>query len=209
MTSDSLDSLDPLDPLEPPAGAAALLFDCDGTLVDTLSLYRICWRQVFGKHGFEMADDWFAERAGLTVHKFVREAFPSDADAAVQAILDEGMTLFMDSIHMIEPLDHVVDVARRYQGRLPLAVVSSGIAPAVYKTLAAVEIADLFDLILTLADVKESKPAPDGYLLAVERLGVAAADCVAYEDSHTGIDAAIAAGIGTVFDVRTCERVTH
>ncbi|MFM7064735.1 MAG: HAD hydrolase-like protein, partial [Actinomycetes bacterium] len=60
----------PTDPsrLDPPADAAALLFDCDGTLIDTLSLYRVCWRQTFGRYGFEMADDWFAEMAGHHVH---------------------------------------------------------------------------------------------------------------------------------------------
>ena len=48
--------------MDPPAGTEALLFDCDGTLVDTVGLYRICWRQVFGRHGFDMSDEWFDSR---------------------------------------------------------------------------------------------------------------------------------------------------
>ncbi len=188
--------------LGPPADAAALLFDCDGTLVDSLSLYRICWRQVYGRAGFEMADEWFDTRVGLTVHKFVRAALPEADEATLARVQDEGMNMFMDSIHLIEPLEHVVDVARQYHGRLPMAVVSSGIAPAVHKSLAAVGITDLFDFVVTLESVQESKPAPDGYLHAIARLGVPASRCVAYEDSRDGIASALAAGVGTVFDVR-------
>jgi beta-phosphoglucomutase-like phosphatase (HAD superfamily) len=189
-------------PLEPPPGTQALLFDCDGTLVDTLSLYRVCWRQVFGRHGFEMSDAWFEEHAGTHVYDFVEAAFPLADRALRTEIIDEGMALFMASIHLVEPLEQVVAVARAHQGRLPLAVVSSGPDSAVRETLAAVGITDLFDVVLTLADVAEGKPAPDGYLQAMARLGVDPARCVAYEDSSTGMAAARAAGIPVVVDVR-------
>ena len=99
--------------MEPPAGTQALLFDCDGTLVDTLSLYRVCWRQVYGRHGFDMADDWFYERVGLSVRPFVREAFPNASEEVLDGIQHEGMTMFMNSTHLLELNDHVVEVARR------------------------------------------------------------------------------------------------
>ena len=188
--------------MDPPAGTEALLFDCDGTLVDTLSLYRVCWRQVFGRHGFEMSDGWFEQNAGTHVYDFVEAAFPSADPGLRTAIIDEGMTMFMASIHLVEPLEQVVAVARAYHGRLPLAVVSSGPDAAVRESLAAVGITELFDVVLTLADVAEGKPAPDGYLQAMALLGADAARCVAYEDSSTGIAAARAAGIPTVVDVR-------
>lgn len=188
--------------MDPPDGTQALLFDCDGTLVDSLSLYRVCWRQVFGRHGFEMADDWFAHHAGNDVHAFVRQAFPDASEDARTAIIDEGMALFMASTHLIEPLEHVVEVARAHHGRIPMAVVSSGLGHAVRESLDAVGITGLFDVILTLDDVEAGKPAPDGYLRAIELLGVDAAHCVAYEDSATGIDSARAAGVPTVVDVR-------
>ena len=189
-------------PLEPPPGTEALLFDCDGTLVDTLSLYRVCWRQVFGRHGFEMSDDWFADRAGKHVHAFVAEAFPEASDDLRSAITDEGMGLFMASTHLLEPLEHVVAIARAHHGRVPMAVVSSGLGHAVRESLDAVGITGLFDVVITLDEVPTGKPAPDGYLRAAELLGVDPARCVAYEDSHTGVAAARAAGIPTVVDVR-------
>lgn len=188
--------------MDPPAGTEALLFDCDGTLVDTLSLYRICWRQVFGRHGFEMSDAWFEQNAGTHVYDFVEAAFPSADPGLRTVIIDEGMAMFMASVHLVEPLEQVVAVARAHHGHLPLAVVSSGPDAAVRESLAAVGITDLFDVVLTLADVAEGKPAPDGYLQAMALLGADPTRCVAYEDSSTGIAAARAAGISTVVDVR-------
>ncbi len=188
--------------VELPEGTQALLFDCDGTLVDTLSLYRVCWRQVFGRHGFDMSDEWFARFAGDHVHAFVTAAFP-DADPGTRAdITEEGMAMFMASTHLVEPLEHVVDIARAHHGRLPMAVVSSGPGEAVRESLAAVGITELFDFVLTLDDVRAGKPDPDGYRQAIDRLGVDPEHCVAFEDSAPGMAAARAAGISTVVDVR-------
>lgn len=194
---------EPSDGIEPPVDAAALLFDCDGTLVDTLGLYRICWRQVYGRHGFEMSDEWFEARVGLSVQPFVHAALPDADDAEVARVADEGVGLFLESTHLLEPLEHVVDVARRHHGRIPLAVVSGGRRDAVLRSLDAAGIGDLFDPIVTLADIEHGKPAPDAYLRALDRLGVAPERCVAYEDSDDGIASALAAGIGLVFDIRT------
>jgi HAD superfamily hydrolase (TIGR01509 family) len=189
-------------PLEPPAGTQALLFDCDGTLVDTLSLYKVCWHQVFGRHGFEMGDDWFTTWLGFDVHRFVSEAFPDASETLRGEIAREGIDLFMASTHLLEPYEAVVDVARAHHGRIPIAVVSGGLREAVVRTLEAVGIADIFDLVVTLDEVEHGKPAPDGYLQAMERLGVDQAHCVAYEDSSTGMESARAAGIPVIVDVR-------
>jgi beta-phosphoglucomutase-like phosphatase (HAD superfamily) len=192
----------PAAPADPPAGTQALLFDCDGTLVDTLGLYRICWRQVFGRHGFEMGDEWFDTWAGHSLYAFVEAAFP-DADPAVRdAIAVEGIDLFLESTHLLEPLEHVVEIARAFHGRLPLAVVSGGLRTAVMESLDAVGITGLFDVIVTLDDVEHGKPAPDAYLRAIDLLGVDAARCVAYEDTASGMASARAAGILEIVDVR-------
>ena len=188
--------------LVPPDGTAALLFDCDGTLVDTLMLYRTCWRQVFGRHGFDMSDEWFATWQGHSMAPFVTAAFPGVDDATLALIGGEGVELFRQSTHLLEPLEHVVEIARAFSGRLPMAVVSGGPRSAVVDSLHAVGIFDLFDPIITVDDVANGKPAPDAYLLAAERLGVDPALCVAYEDSGSGMTSAREAGVGVIIDVR-------
>jgi len=188
--------------LVPPDGTVALLFDCDGTLVDTLTLYRTCWRQVFGRHGFDMSDEWFATWQGHSMVPFVQAAFPGVDDAMLAVIGHEGVALFRESTHLLEPLEHVVEIARNYRGVLPMAVVSGGPRAAVVDSLHAVGIADLFDPVITVDDVALGKPAPDAYLLAAQRLGVDPALCVAYEDSGSGMTSAREAGVGVIIDVR-------
>ena len=188
--------------LVPPTDARALLFDCDGTLVETQSLYRMCWRQVFGRHGFDMSDEWFAIWAGHSVRPFVLAAFPGIDDDLLYAIADEGIALFLQSTHLLEPLEHVVEIARQYRGVLPMAVVSGGPRSAVHDSLVSVGILELFDHVVTVDDVATGKPAPDAYILAAELLGLTPAECVAYEDSTSGLTSARDAGIGTIIDIR-------
>ena len=188
--------------MDPPDGTEALLFDCDGTLVDTMGLYRICWRQVFGRHGFDMSDEWFGTWAGHSTVPFVTAALPGYDAERLAIVAQEGVDLFLESTHLLEPLDHVVQIARRHHGRVPMAVVSGGPRDAVMASLEAVGISDLFDVIVTVTDVEHGKPAPDGYLRAIELLGVRPEACVAYEDTSSGIESARGAGIPVIVDVR-------
>ena len=133
---------------------------------------------------------------------FVRGAFPDVDGDELTAIGQEGVELFLQSTHLLEPLEHVVDIARNYHGVLPMAVVSGGPRAAVVDSLHAVGISGLFDPVITVDDVAHGKPAPDAYLLAAQRLGVDPAQCVAYEDSGSGMTSAREAGVGVIIDVR-------
>ena len=198
-------TMTPVIDLEPPADARALLFDCDGTLVDTMGVYRIGWRQVFGRHGFEMTEEWFLTWGGHSTKAFVEAAFPDGDDALIEQVSREGHEAFLRSVHLLEPFEHVVAVARAHHGRIPLAVVSGGPRAAVVASLRAVGIEDLFDLVVTADDVVHGKPAPDVYLRAMAELGVAPERCVAYEDSASGMRSAADAGIRVIHDVRLPE----
>lgn len=185
-----------------PEGTQALLFDCDGTMVDTMGVYRIGWHQVFGRHGFEMTDEWFATWGGHSTAPFVRAALPDADEALVEQVSREGHDTFLENIHLVEPFESIVAVARAHHGVIPLAIVSGGPRRAVVKSLEAVGIDHLFDLVVTADDVPTGKPAPDAYLSAMEQLRVDAERCVAYEDSASGIASATSAGIPLVVDVR-------
>ncbi|MDB6118587.1 MAG: yqaB 1, partial [Verrucomicrobiaceae bacterium] len=86
--------------------------------------------------------------------------------------------------------------------RLPMAVASGSEEPTVRACLIATGILDLFDTIVTPRDVARGKPAPDMFLLAAERMGVNPKDCLVFEDGQSGLDAAKAAGMETVFVAR-------
>ena len=167
-----------------------------------MGIYRIGWRQVFGRHGFDMTDEWFDTWAGHSTRPFVEQALPHADSTMVEEVSREGHQAFLDSVHLVEPFEHVVEVARAFHGRLPLAIVSGGPRSSVVASLKAVGIDDLFDLVVTADDVETGKPAPDGYLQAMRDLGVDAEHCVAYEDSGSGMASARDAGIPVIVDVR-------
>jgi len=189
------------DALMPPSGTQALLFDCDGTLVDTMALYRACWTVVFGVRDFEITDEWFETWRGHSMEPFLRAALPDLTDEELVAVEHEGMEMFYARAHELESFEHVVDIARHFHGKVPIAVVSGGPRLAVQRTLEATGLDELFDLVVTNSDVSNGKPAPDVYLLPMDKLGVDPAHCVAYEDSGSGIASARAAGIANVYDV--------
>ena len=84
-------------------------------------------------------------------------------------------------------------------GKMPLAVASGSDAVIVHESLRAIGIFDLFETIVTPADVALGKPAPDMFLLAAQRMGVAPQECLVFEDGLLGVQAAHAAGMKTVF----------
>jgi HAD superfamily hydrolase (TIGR01509 family) len=188
--------------LTPPPGARALLFDCDGTLVDTMALHQIVWHQIFGRYGFEITDEWWDEYANVSLGPFVRAVIPDADDALAMQLLDEGNQLFLEALHLLAPIEHVVAIAREYHGKLPMAVVTGGFREVVVPSLDVVGVTDLFEHVVTADDVVDSKPAPDLYLRALELLGVSPDEVVVYEDSEIGMASARAAGIGTVLDIR-------
>ena len=191
--------------LTPPSSARALLFDCDGTLVDTMALHRIVWHQIFGRYGFEITDEWWEEYANVALGPFVRAVIPDADDDLAMQLLDEGNALFLEALHLLEPIEHVVAIAREHHGQIPMAVVTGGFREVVVPSLDAVGITALFDHVVTADDVVDSKPAPDLYLRALDLLGVTADEVVVYEDSEIGMASARAAGITAIRDIRVME----
>lgn len=188
--------------LQPPAGTRALLFDCDGTLVDTMGLHRAVWADLFADHGFTLTDAWWEETGNVALEPFVLAALPDASPALIEHLREQSISRFDDCLHLLEPLDHVVAVARSFHGVLPMAVCSGGFRAPVLSSLEAVGIQELFDVVVTADDVTHSKPAPDLYLLGMRRLGVGPDEVVVYEDSEIGIASARAAGIARIIDVR-------
>lgn len=180
----------------------ALLFDCDGTLVDTMGVHREVWSQIFARYGFEVTDGWWADYANVALVPFVRAVVPDASEELCNALNVEGMQMYLEVLHHVQPLEHVIEIARAAHGTLPMAVVTGGYREIIVPTLDAAGITDLFDHIVTADDVVSSKPAPDVYARAVSLLGVDASQCIAYEDSEIGMQSARDAGVGRIIDIR-------
>lgn len=106
--------------------------------------------------------------------------------------------LYLRQIPMLQAIPEVLDHIHSGHGRIPMAVVSGGRRDSVVSSLTALHLLDQFDTIVSAEDYRNGKPAPDAFLLAAARLGVAPADCLVFEDTDLGIAAATAAGMASV-----------
>lgn len=186
-------------PVPPYAG---LIFDCDGTLADSLPVHFQTWVLAFQTFGADLPEAWFYERSGVSAFELI-QMFNSSFGYELEAIaLDtERQRQFKALIHNVQEVEAVAEIARANYGQVPMAVASNGQRAVVESTLDALKLRSLFNTVVTLEDVARGKPAPDLFLLAAERMGVAPTDCIVYEDSDTRLEAAERAGMCAI-DVR-------
>ena len=195
-------------PLTLPTPFAALIFDCDGTLVDTAPAHYTAIAQAVATQGHRMDRDWYMARAGLTpdalldaqeAHAAERGNPAGSLDRA--AIYGTYNQHFHASLDLLEEVALVAGWAREWHGRVPMAVASNGRLANVTASLRVTGLLALFDTIVSADDVDYGKPAPDVFLEAARRLHTAPKDCIVLEDSDEGLAAAAAAGMRAV-DVR-------
>lgn len=183
--------------------ASGLIFDCDGTLVDTMLAHQYGLEKALQRRGLVLPTEWFYQNHSITadalLQKFEAEGLGRIEDK--DRVLTEHQQYFREHLHLLQEVTVVSSVAREFKGKMPLAVASNGNRANVIVTLEAIHLLDCFDEIVTREDVVHGKPAPDIYLEAARRLGVSADRCVVFEDSETGLVAARAAG-SIVVDVR-------
>ena len=180
----------------------ALIFDCDGTLVDSMPLHFETWRETFEEYGREYPHTFIDDRKGMPVTEVLRQYNKHhNDDLPVDEFIKRREEKALERLHNVKPVDVVVDVARRYHGVLPLAVCSGSVLKSVMISLKAIGLEDYFDEIITADDKFPPKPAPDMFLEAARRLNVKPDECQVFEDGDTGVQAALSAGMA-VTDIR-------
>ena len=185
-----------------PSWVRGLIFDCDGTLADTMALHYTAWEETFAAQGLACPLEFLIRHNGKPTDRIVAqynvefnqnldvERFTADKERRAWARLDQA-----------RPLEPVAALARQYQGVLPMAVVSGGTRANVERILRAIGLWDLFPVVLTADDGLPPKPAPDLFLEAARRLGVEPRLCQAFEDADAGLEAIRRAGMLAI-DVR-------
>lgn len=176
----------------------AVIFDCDGTLVDTMPLHHCAWRKSFETFGapFQFTWELFTRRAGMTLEQTVEELNREfGCELPVQEVAAKQRAEYLQQCVEIAPIPHVVQFARTVAAHHPVAVASGSSRASVEDALRRVSLLDLFSTIITPADVRRGKPAPDMFLLAAERLAVPPERCLVIEDGELGLRAARQAGM--------------
>jgi beta-phosphoglucomutase family hydrolase len=179
-----------------------IIFDCDGTLADTMPLHWRAWRAIAQRHNLKFPEERFYALGGVPTRDILKmlsleQGVPIDP----VSVAHEKEAEYLPLIDQIEPVNVVVGVAREHHGKIPLAVASGGTKKIITQVLEHLGIVRLFDAIVTSEDVTRQKPAPDIFLEAARRIGVPPRACRAYEDTELGLQAIRAAGMEAV-DVR-------
>lgn len=189
----------------------ALIFDCDGTLTDSMPLHYTAWRRTMLEHGIEFDEDRFYALGGVPSSKIVALlAAERGLSLDAQVVARRKEDAFLEDLHQLAAIPPILEVARQHRGAMKMAVASGGYRDIVLAQLEQIGCADWFDAIVTAEDTKRHKPEPDVFLEAARRLQVRPEHCRVYEDADLGIEAARRAGMQCV-DVRqlhTPRRIT-
>ncbi len=185
-----------------------MIFDCDGTLVDSMPAHYAAWRQALSQSGLSFPEERFYQTAGmpaLAIIRLLAEEAGRVVDAeAIEALRDRLFYQMEDGVRANEP---VVAIVKRYAGQVPMAVASGSTRRMVTFELERIGILSCFAALVCAEDVPRPKPAPDVFRIAAERIAVAPTDCLAFEDADHGIRAAMSAGM-SVMDVRSMQVVS-
>lgn len=184
-----------------PSHVRALIFDLDGTLLDTMAVHHQAWRETMQEYGIEITQELFDGFGGQTTPDIVAgleqrfsRSLPGDAIALAK---DQA---FVRHAPLIHPIPSVMEIAQRHADALPMGVATNehfGVANIVMRLTG---LSSLFQTMVTVDEVDNSKPAPDMFLECARRLEVPPEHCHVFEDSRFGLAAAEAAGM-TVTDV--------
>lgn len=177
----------------------AYLFDCDGTIVDSMPLHFIAWTKALGEWNCPFPEDYFYAWGGMPRLEVIRKLNEEHGlNMPVETVSDRKEAFYFEHLPSLKAIPEVVAHIEAQHGRIPLAVVSGSMRDSVQASLRTTGLLDKFDTLVCPGDYSRSKPHPEPFLIAAARLGVAPQDCLVFEDTQMGIEAAEAAGMAWV-----------
>jgi beta-phosphoglucomutase family hydrolase len=186
-------------------GIRGLIFDLDGTLADTMPYHFIGWKVACRKYGAEIDTAFLRKHTGSPgwiIADEIIKACKLNGSVTVEQIMNEKLAEFYRQQHQVRPIEPVVDIVRKYHGKIPMAIGTGGHREAVERTLQITDLRRYFDIIITANDVDNFKPHPETFLKCAELMKIDPEYIEVFEDAELGIEAAIEAGM-TVTDVRS------
>ena len=184
-------------------GAKGLIFDCDGTLADTMPTHIKAWCDTFSDYGIQCPEAFLQTVMGMPAANIVKRfnrRYGHQIDS--KRFAREKNRRARQNLHRTRPIEPVAAIVRQYAGRLPMAVASGGTRENVLLTLETIGLLHCFLAVLTADDDVRPKPDPEIFLEAARRMNVAPEACQVFEDGQAGLEAARRAGM-FVTDVRS------
>lgn len=183
----------------PEGSFEAYLFDCDGTIIDSMPLHYLAWKKALAEWNCEFAEKEFYAWGGMPVVEIISKLNERHGlHMPVEEVSRRKESLYFELLPELKAIPEVLEHIEAQHGRIPFAVVSGSTREAVTASLAALRLLDRFETLVCAGEYKKSKPDPEAFLTAAANLGVAPQACLVFEDTEMGIQAANAAGMASV-----------
>jgi HAD superfamily hydrolase (TIGR01509 family) len=178
---------------------AAYLFDCDGTIADSMPLHYIAWKKALAEWNCTFDEQLFYSWGGTPVAEIVSMLNERQGlNMPVEGLSSRKEQLYMELLPQLKAIPEVVEHIDAQHGHIPFAVVSGSTRDSVTASLRSLQLLDKFDTLICAGDYRKSKPDPEAFLLGATKLGVAPEACLVFEDTDMGIQAATSAGMASV-----------
>jgi len=183
----------------PPGPFKAYLFDCDGTIADSMPLHYVAWSRALSEWDCGFSEELFYAWGGMPVADIISALNARHGlNMPVEAVASRKEELYFEILPQLKAVPEVLEHIEARHGEIPFAVVSGSTRDSVTASLETLRILDRFDTLVCAGDYARSKPDPEPFLIAAKRLGTAPAACLVFEDTDMGIQAATAAGMASV-----------
>lgn len=183
----------------PEGSFKAYLFDCDGTIADSMPLHYRAWKQALGEWNCEFDEELFYAWGGMPVAEIISTLNQRyGLSMPVETVGRRKESLYFELLPELKAVPDVLEHIEAKPNGIPFAVVSGSTRESVTASLISLNLLDRFDTIVCAGDYTKSKPDPEAFLLAATRLGAVPEDCLVFEDTEMGIQAAKSAGMAAV-----------
>ena len=185
----------------------AYLFDCDGTVADSMPLHLVAWQTALAEFGCSFTSEQFYGWGGLPAEVVIERLNEEQGLHMIAPVVAERKEeLYYEMLPQLQTVAEVMEHVLAAQGRVRTAIVSGSTLESVTASLKTLGLMDKFETLVCAGDYAHGKPNPEPFLLAAERLGVAPERCLVFEDADPGIVAATAAGMKSVKVLQNWER---
>ena len=177
----------------------AYLFDCDGTIVDSMPLHYRAWKKALGEWGCEFSERLFYDWGGLPVAEVISTLNRQQGlQMPVDKVEHRKESLYYELLPQLQAVPEVLEQIEARQGQIPFGVVSGSRRESVVASLTVVNLLNRFQTLVCAGEYQKSKPDPEAFLMAAEHLQVKPEACLVFEDTEMGIQAARAGGMSWV-----------
>ena len=177
----------------------AYLFDCDGTIADSMPLHYLAWKKSLAEWNCEFSEEIFYAWGGRPTAEIIAALNQQHGlSMPVERVARRKEEFYFELLPELKAVPEVLEHIEAQHGWIPFAVVSGSARDSVTASLEALKLLDRFDTLVCAGEYEKSKPDAEAFLLAAAKLGVAPMNCLVFEDTEMGIQAATAAGMASV-----------